>query len=754
MSSPHAFAPAAWAAEIARTLHPACVLSIGPGADALAAALGALGVDAPLAPPANASFDLVVCTGSLDAGTAADLASRTTSILLAGPDLPIRTLRALADLGFSPQPAFGAACFPAAVLLRRSDSGRHGLAGVIEVLENQRLAIERLDAHVARDRQQVERILHSRVWRTLCACGAPLLKAAELARRVARRAAAPQGRARPTPYERWIAQFERRDEPLIRLKLRSFARRPLFSILVPVWKPAPAYLERAIASVRAQSYGNWELCLVDDASASDEISAVLARAAAGDARVHVAALPAHAGISGASNAALALARGDFVGLLDHDDELSPDALFYAADAIDRHPEAGFLYSDEDKIDTAGNRYDPFFKPDWSPDLLLSENYCGHFLLARRDLVEQAGRFREEFDGAQDYDLLLRLAGCSQTVAHIARVLYHWRAVPGSAALDPEAKPFAAGAARRAVEDHLRRSGLAASVAPGCGPGRMRVRYAIPGGSHVGILIPSGGNAAALRACVESLIAKTDYPDYELLVIDNSRGKRIRRLVDSWNRAGSPVGYLDWRGRPFNYSAMNNAAARGCGSPLLLFLNDDTEVIAPGWLEAMVELAARPSTGAVGARLLYPDGRIQHAGIALDILESGGHAFRGLDGRARHYFDFPSVIRNVSAVTAACLLVRAGAFEQVGGFDEVRFPVSFNDVDFCLRLGRLGLRNLYTPHAVLRHRESLSRARRGLTFDPEGLAALRVVWGDSLDADPCYSPNLTRTAEDYSLRQRP
>jgi GT2 family glycosyltransferase len=558
---------------------------------------------------------------------------------------------------------------------------------------------------------------------------------------------------RLTAYQRWIAEFEQPDETLMRLKLSAFGLRPLISLLVPVYRPCPADLDRAIASVQRQSYPNWELCLVDDGSDSTEVAAVLSRAAAADARIRVATLAHHGGISAASNAALALARGGYVALLDHDDELAPDALFHVVDALNRSPEAAFVYSDEDKIDAEGNRYEPFFKPDWSPDLLLSDNYVCHFLVARRDLVDRAGGFRGEFDGAQDHELALRLSEGAATIVHIPRVLYHWRAVTGSAALELDAKPRAAEAARLAVEDHLHRRGIDAAVTSGLWPQRLRVRYAIPPASRVSILIPSGGDVAALRSCLETLCTRTAYPDFELLVVDNSPRHAVERLVRSFRHNQRTVRYLDWRGKPFNFAAMNNAAARQCDSPLLLFLNDDTEAIAPDWLEAMVELAARPDVGAVGAKLLYPDGRIQHAGVVLDVFECGGHAFRGLPASARHYFDFPDVIRNVSAVTAACMLVRRGVFEKAGGFDEIRFPIAFNDVDLCLRIGRLGFRNLCTPHAVLYHRESLSRRRRGMILDPAGAASMRTYWKDSMVDDPFYSPNLTRTAEDYSLRKR-
>ena len=745
MSEPFRFDAAATAAEIVRALQPQRVWCAGPDADELAAALGALGVE--VVP--GGSVDLAVSTGAVDAATAASLASRTTAILFAGADLPLATLRRLSSLGLFPQPDFDAGS-DGCLLFRRTDAAPSELAAIADALESHWSALSGVDANAAVAERRAEDILRSRIWRTLQTCAAPLLKATRLVRRLIPRSFAHETDSDPAAYAEWIRLFERRDDSLMQLKLRAFAKRPLVSVLVPVYRPAPADLRRAIASVRAQSYSNWELCLADDGSGSAGTSAILAQAAADDARVRVTALARSGGIAAASNAALALGRGEYVALLDQDDELSADALLHAVDAINHHPRAGFLYSDEDKIDTAGKRYDPFFKPDWSPDLLLSENFCTHLLVARRDLVEHVGGFRTEYDGSQDYDLILRMSALTPEVAHIPRVLYHWRAAPGSAAASAQAKPYAAEAGRRAVEDHMRRLGTGATVVAGCGPGRLRVRYPIAPGSRAAILIPSGGHEGALRACLKSL-ATTTYTDWEVVVIDNSRGRRIERLVGSWE-CGHAVRYLDWRDRPFNYSAMNNAAARECTAPLLVFLNDDVEVIAPGWLEAMIELGSRPETGAVGAKLLYPDGRIQHAGVALGILDSGGHVFRGFDGRAHHYFDFPDVIRNVSAVTGACMLVRASAFEQVGGFDESLFPLSFNDIDLCLRLGRRGLRNLYTPHAVLLHHESLSRGPRNLIVDVAGVEAMRARWRDLLDTDPYYSPNLSRSAEDYSVRQ--
>ncbi len=457
-------------------------------------------------------------------------------------------------------------------------------------------------------------------------------------------------------YDRWIAEFERPEEAAIRLKLAGLSLGPLISVMMPVFRTDATLLARAVASVLAQSFPNWELCVADDHSESAALAAILERHAAREPRIKVTALPAHGGISAASNAALALAAGEYVALLDHDDELAPDALLGVAAAIGRAPDADVLYSDEDKIDSEGRRFDPFFKPDWSPDLLLSENYVCHLLVARRELVSQAGGFRSEYDGSQDYDLVLRLAQRARRIVHIPSVLYHWRTAASSTALASGRKPHSNDAARRAIEDHLKAVGVAARVEQGCAPGRFRVHYAIAENTPVSILIPSGGNLDALRKNLKSLADKTDYNPYEIVVIDNSKGNNIERFVRQ-SKHRKPVRYLDFRGEPFNYSKLNNAAARQSNSPLLLFLNDDTEVIAPGWLTAMVELAVRPEVGAVGAKLLYPNGRIQHAGVIMGVFANCGHAFKGLDGQAQHYFDFPDVIRDVSAVTGACLMTR-------------------------------------------------------------------------------------------------
>jgi GT2 family glycosyltransferase/SAM-dependent methyltransferase len=552
-------------------------------------------------------------------------------------------------------------------------------------------------------------------------------------------------------YDRWIAEFETRNAAVIQLKLRQFTVNPLISIVVPVYRTPLDVLRRAIDSVVAQSYPNWELCIADDCSKSPEIDQLLSEYMAKDKRIRVKLLRENGGISHASNAALALATGEFVALLDHDDELSQDALYHVVEAINSHPDVELLYSDEDKIDEKGRRYDPFFKPDWSPDLLLSENYICHLLVIRRARVNHAGGFRSEFDGSQDYDLVLRSTWDGPRVVHIPRVLYHWRSLPDSTAASTDRKGYAVSAAQRAIQDELDQRKVAAKAVPGRIPGRWRVVYALAEEPRVSIIIPSGGKADPLRENLKSVFAKTSYTNYEVVVIDNSKDEAIQKLVEGWQGPPRPLRYMDWRNRPFNYSVINNEAARHCESPLLLFLNDDTSVIESGWLRAMAELANRPEVGAVGAKLLYPNGNIQHAGVVMGLFENCGHAFKGLPGDRQHYFDLPDVIRNVSAVTGACLMTRADVFQSVGGFDEQTFAVAFNDIDLCLKIGRKGLRVLYTPHALLFHHEAFSKTVKDLIPHPDEVAAMRTKWKDVIDADPFYSPNLTRTAENYSLQ---
>jgi GT2 family glycosyltransferase len=553
-------------------------------------------------------------------------------------------------------------------------------------------------------------------------------------------------------YHQWIAEFEKEDDALIRMKIPLFAERPKVSIVLPVYRTPAEILERTIASVERQSYRDWELCIADDGSDSSALDALLNRHAGTDERVRVIRLPFNQGISAASNASLALAQGEFVALLDHDDELSPNALYHFVDALNREPEGDIFYSDEDHIDESGFRSDPFFKPDWSPDLILAENYVNHLMIFRRSLAKEAGGFSSAFDLSQDHDLLLRMSAKARKIIHVAKILYHWRTDVYSMKRASQRDEQAIDSSRRVVEEHLNAAGIRATVEPGEIAPRWRVRYAIPDRLRVRILIPSA-RAELLERCLESIQEKTEYPHYEIAVLDNSRSDRIERLVRSSKAKDRPLQHLDMRHRPFNFSALNNAAARDSSEPLLLFLNDDVTVIGPGWLTAMVELASRPEVGAVGAKLLYPDGTIQHAGVVLGLLGICGHAFKGACEEDRLYFDFPSVIRDVSAVTGACMMVPATRFWECGGFDEEVLPIAYQDVDLCLKLRQKGYRVLFTPHARLYHHEATSKRPEDKDPNPAETMAFQKRWKSTIEHDPFYNPNLTRSEENYGFRRK-
>ncbi|PWU00632.1 MAG: hypothetical protein C5B51_24770 [Terriglobia bacterium] len=555
-------------------------------------------------------------------------------------------------------------------------------------------------------------------------------------------------------YHRWIKEFEKRDAAEIAVKLSRFTSRPLISVIVPVYRTPLAILEKTISSVLRQSYPNWELCVADDCSGSEEISLLLDRYAASDKRIKVVHLPDRGGISAASNAALECATGEWIGLLDHDDELAQDALFHVVDALHHQPEADILYSDEDHLDEEGLRSDPFFKPDWSPDLILGENYVCHFMVLRASLCLEIGGFRSEMDLSQDFDILLRASRKARRIVHIPKILYHWRTnVYTVSRVSETQQNRALESSRRSIEDHLRSVGTPATVEPGAVPTRWRIRYPIPKGQSVRILVPCGGKIELLERCLNSVVDKTDYDLFGIVVIDNSPGDRVERFTRNWSRRGRNAGYVDYRGRPFNFSAMNNVAAKDVSDPLLLFLNDDITVINADWLAAMVELASRPEVGAVGAKLLYPDGTIQHAGLVTGIFGTCGHAFKGAFGEDRIYFDFPHLIRNVSAVTGACMMVSTEKFWSCGGFDADALPVAYNDVDLCLKLEAKGYRILYTPHAQLYHYEALSKRASDKDPRPAETLTFQTRWKEALERDPFYSPNLTVAAEDYSYRTR-
>ena len=553
-------------------------------------------------------------------------------------------------------------------------------------------------------------------------------------------------------YEIWIRRNALSDadkEDMLR-ESEKFAQRPLISVVTPVYRTDPADLESCVASVFAQIYPRWELCLVDDGSNDASLTKALEQFAAKDSRVKVIALEKNGGIAAATNAGIGAATGDYVAFLDHDDEIAPEALYQVVRAVNDAPEVEVFYSDEDKIDPQGNRFGHFFKPDWSPELIHGMNYACHFLVANRDLLNSIGGLRLGFDGAQDYDLILRLWEKTNEIKRVSGVLYHWRTAPGSTAIDVGNKPAASDAGRRALEGHVERMKLDAEVIE-TGPGRYRVRHELADEPHVSILVPTGGRVDRLEEAVESVFAKTDYTNYEIVIIDNSSDERTNELIERHAAAGRPIRRLDHQGEEFNFARLCNSASRSTDGDLLLFLNDDVTIITPHWLTSMVEHAGRDRIGAVGARLLFPDRQIQHAGVVLGVFGTAGHCFKGIDADEPHYGDLPELVRNCLAVTGACLLVDRKRFWEVGGFDEENLPIAFQDVDLCLKLHDAGYRNVYTPHAELYHHEASSKSDAQYTPSDLEVVYMRSRWGKYIEDDPYYNPHLTREGEDFSLR---
>lgn len=554
----------------------------------------------------------------------------------------------------------------------------------------------------------------------------------------------------PEGYASWVAEYDTFDaDGLDGLSLRCDALGtdgPLISIIVPVYQTPERWLRHCIESVLAQAYGRWELCISDDASPDDRVRQLVRSYAEAEPRIRYVFRETNGHISASSNSALALATGDYVALLDHDDELRPHALLEVAEAIVRNPSVGIIYSDEDKIDAEGRRFHPNFKPDWNPDLLRSQNYVCHLTTIRTDLVHEVGGFREGFEGSQDHDLILRCAErlSAAQIHHVPKVLYHWRAIEGSTALARGAKDYAADAGMRAVQDHLDRIGAHAGVAL-LPHGHYRVHWSIPEPApKVSLVIPTRDKVDLLRMCVESILSKTTYPNFEIVVVDNQSSEPDALQYLSQLQAVPSVRVLSYD-EPFNYSAINNWAVSQCDGVVVGLVNNDIEVISPDWLGEMVGHALRPDVGAVGAMLYYPDDTIQHGGVILGIGGVANHAWlrmpRGHAGHGARAL----VAQNMSAVTGACLLVERGVYEAVGGLDE-RLAVAFNDIDFCLRLGEAGYWNTWTPFAELYHHESASR---GLDESEEKRARfarevefMQARWGGLLGSDPAYNPNLT------------
>jgi GT2 family glycosyltransferase len=568
---------------------------------------------------------------------------------------------------------------------------------------------------------------------------------------------APSAEEAATMYARWVEASAPSADRLAALaaEVAALPLQPLISVITPVYNTDPRWLRACVESVRRQAYPNWEHCLCDDASTSPDTAAVL-RELEGDPRVHIVRSPTNGGISAATNAALAEARGEFIALLDHDDELAPDALAEVVRWINDHPETDVVYSDEDKLEPSGARCEPFFKPDWSPEHFVHCMYTCHLFVARRALVAEAGGLRKGYEGAQDYDLLLRLMERTSNIGHIPRILYHWRKLPESTASAQAAKPWAEDAGRLALEDYVRRRQLEASVLPGGAMGLFRIKRRIAGNPLVSIVMPTAGALKdvgvptdLVAQAITSLVRHTTWKNYELIIVADEAGLQpstLRALEGTRHRV-----VTHRAGGPFNFSRkVNEGVAAAEGDHVILF-NDDLEVIDGDWMTSMLEYSQDPAIGAVGAQLLYPDGRLQHVGMLLGVNGIAAHAFHQHPGTLAGYFGSVIGPRNYSAVTGACLMSRRAVFLEVGGLDEI-FPVDFNDVDYCLRVRRAGYRIVYTPYARLFHHESASFGAR--QQDPAGIAEMKRRWDKEIERDPYYNSNLTREFPDYRLRLPP
>ncbi|MDG2046040.1 MAG: glycosyltransferase family 2 protein [Halioglobus sp.] len=543
-------------------------------------------------------------------------------------------------------------------------------------------------------------------------------------------------------------------------EIDSFDRQPLISIILPSYKPQMTWFKQAIESVYEQTYQNWELCIADDASNLPELNQYLKVLQSEDTRVKVVFRKDNGHISAASNSALALATGEWVALLDHDDLLHEYALFYLAKEILTHSDAVLIYSDEDKVDEHSVRHDPYFKPDWNLELFYSQNMFSHLGAYKKQLLDDIGGFRVGLEGAQDYDLALRCIERvnADKIRHIPRVLYHWRVHDKSTSKDPDAKPYAMLAGERALNEHFRRTGQAAS-AELIGFG-YRVRYDLPVElPMVTVIIPTKNNHELLQCCLNSIFSLTTYSNYEIIIIDNGSDSlgslnyfdeimsmdRVRILTDS---------------QPFNYSALNNGAVEVARGTVICLLNNDTEIITAGWLSEMVGIAIRPDVGAVGAKLLYSDGSIQHAGIicGMGIDKVAGHAHYRTHSTHNGYFGRSNLTSSFSAVTGACMVLRKSLYKKVLGMNEVNLSVAYNDVDLCLKIASLGYRNIYTPYAKLYHHESASRGRDSVTSDQQRFSSeveyMRAQWSEILQEDAMYSPNLSLDHSDFRYAYPP
>lgn len=558
-------------------------------------------------------------------------------------------------------------------------------------------------------------------------------------------------------YPNWLARNEVLDIEAMTQEIATFHYQPKISIAMPVYNVEEKWLRLCIDSILNQVYTNWELCMADDASTDPNVKKILTEYQQLDERIRVVFREQNGHISEATNSALAIATGEFVALLDNDDELAINAFYEVVKVLNENPELDLIYSDEDKIDMDENRSDPAFKPDWSPDLLLGTNYISHLGVYRRSILEEIGGFRKGYEGSQDYDLVLRFTEktTKERITHIPKVLYYWRMLPTSTAVDQGSKGYAFEAGLRAVQDALVRRGINGHATHGAANGLYDVYYDIESEKLVSIIIPTKNGYKDVQRCVSSIIEKTTYQNYEIIMADNgSTDPKMHELYAEFEQQLPGRFFVESIDIPFNFSTINNRAAKKAHGEYLLFLNNDTEVITENWLTLMVSFAQQERIGCVGAKLLYPNNTVQHAGVILGLGGVAGHGHYGYPHGDLGYFGRLAINVNYSAVTAACLLMKKADFDAVGGFEEA-FTVAFNDVDLCLKVQALGRDNVWLHEAELYHFESQTRGyddkgKKKKRFEQEKVM-MEEKWGPLIENDPFYNPNLTRDIPNFSLR---
>ena len=559
-------------------------------------------------------------------------------------------------------------------------------------------------------------------------------------------------------YDTWMERNMPSKKDLQRFSLvqEKFVLRPLISIILPVYQPDPKFLKAAINSVQTQIYDNWELCIVDDASPSNEGRKIIEKMAGEDTRIKYHFREENGHIAACSNDALKLATGSFIGFLDHDDMLSSDALYQVVSAINDDTELDLIYSDEDKVNENGQFSDPYFKPDWSPDSFLARNYINHFTVVRKELVDKVGGFRQGFEGSQDFDLLLRVTELTNKIHHIPKVLYHWRMHKGSTAMVENAKSYAFESGVKALTEAFVRRKVdgRAKIIKGL-PGYYQIRYNIKLPGKVSIIIPSKDQKDVLKVCIDSIITRSTWSNYEIILIsNNSTDPELFELAASYKeKLGEKFQFFE-HNIEFNYSAIMNFAVSKSSGEYIALLNNDTEIVTADWMEAMMEQAQRKSIGAVGVKLLYHNDTIQHAGVVIGLGGVAGHTFIGKQKDEPGYYYYLWAVNNYSSVTAACLMCRKDVYHEVGGFDE-NLAVEYNDVDFCLKLVEKGYRNVFLPHVVLYHYESLSRGhphkdKESYARHVREIKYFKDRWQKYIDHDPCYNPNLSKDYTDFRL----